>query len=249
MKTINRSLSLVAILPLVLAACSSATPVPPTLSVEQAAATLVAMNFAAATQSASKPSASNPAPVPAATATLGPPIFYVNGNIQCRTGTGSNFKVVAAFTPGTVLNMLGRDPSGSYWLVQVPNTTTTCWLQTVDGTPGGNFGSLPAVTPQPSTQKPPASPAALSWPFYCEYEHDVTYKVTVKLSWIDPAQDANGFRVYRQGAQIADLPAGTLTFTDAAEVAIGSQLSYSVEAYNDAGVSPRQSVTINSICK
>ncbi len=246
MKRHSHRLFFLAVLILALPACSTTPQAPPTLSVEQAAATLVAMNFAAATQSAALPKT---ALAPIATATLGSPIFYVNGNIQCRSGPGPNFRVLASFTPGTVLNMLGKDPSGNYWLVKDPNSSAVCWLLTVDGTPGGSFASLPVVTPQPSTQKPPGIPASLSWPFYCEYEHDVTYKVTIQLSWTDLGHDANGFRVYREGAQVADLPAATPTYKDSVDVTIGSQLSYSVEAYNDAGVSPRSSVTITSICK
>lgn len=246
MKSNKTGLWIAAMLAVVLSACSTATQTAPTFSVQQAVATLVAMTFEAATHSASKPAATN---APAATPTLSAPIFYVNGNVACRTGTGQNFRALVTFTPGTTVEMLGKDPSGNYWLVKIPGGTQTCWLQTIDGTPGGDYERLPAVTPQPSTQKPPGVPANLAWPFYCEYEHDVIYKVTIKLSWADLAQNANGFRLYRQGTQIADLPATTTTFTDAVEVMIGSQLSYAVEAYNDAGTSPRQSVTINSICK
>ncbi len=246
MKRKKLSLLIHAILVMVLSACSTGIQAAPTFSIEQAAGTLVAMTFEAATHSVPKPPVTN---TPAATPTLSTPIFYVNGNVACRTGTGQNFRALATFTAGTTVEMIGKDPSGNYWLVKIPNSPETCWLQTIDGTPGGNYESLPAVTPQPSTQKPPGAPANLTWPFYCEYEHDVIYKVTIKLSWIDLAQNANGFRLYRQGTQIADLPASTTTFTDTVEVMIGSQLKYAVEAYNDAGTSPRQSVTINSICK
>jgi len=75
------------------------------------------------------------------------------------------------------------------------------------------------------------------------------YKATVNLSWIDPANDANGFRVYRQGTQIADLPATKTSVIDTTEVVIGTNLPYSITAYNDAGMSPQQTITIQSICK
>ena len=64
-----------------------------------------------------------------------------------------------------------------------------------------------------------------------------------------PASDANGFRVYRQDALVADLPANVTSYTDIGRVEQGTDLTYSVEAYNDAGVSPRLSHTIASVCK
>jgi hypothetical protein len=119
----------------------------------------------------------------------------------------------------------------------------------LDGSPAGSFENLPEVTPQPSNQKPPSIPGSISYPFYCSYAHDVVYEVKIDLSWLDTGHDANGFHVYRFDTKIADLPASTTSFEDTTNVAIGSQLKYSVEAYNDVGVSPRATITINSICK
>jgi hypothetical protein len=77
----------------------------------------------------------------------------------------------------------------------------------------------------------------------------VLYEITIKLSWVNTASDANGFRVYRQDIQIADVPAGTTSYTDTSKVELGTELTYSVEAYNDAGASPRLGKTLASVCK
>ncbi len=240
MKIPKNSLMVSTLLALILSSCSPGTPPPPTFGVEQAAATLVAMTFQAATRTAAAPHSTN---TPAATPTSNPPLFYISGNVNCRTGTGPNFRVVAALTPGTTVVMLGRDPTGNYWLVRTPDGSASCWLQTIDGTPGGSYGNLPAVTPQPSTQKPPAVPAAVSYPFFCNYNSDGSWSVTTSLSWIDPANNANGFRIYRSGSQIADLPATTKTFKETVNVVTGTRLTYSLEAYNDTGVSPQKTIS------
>ena len=135
------------------------------------------------------------------------------------------------------------------WLINAPNSTGTCWVLAGDGSPSGDYESLPEVTPQPSTQKPPGTPVFVGWPWFCTYSNGVMYKATVNLSWIDPANDANGFRVYRQGTQIADLPATKTSVIDTTNVVIGTNLTYSVAAYNDAGMSPQKTITIQSICK
>lgn len=233
-------------LSLILWACGPAAQAQPTIDVNSAASTLVALTFQVATQAAElNPPTSTPPP---ATATLEAPALYTNQNVKCRTGAGANFQVVTSFPPGTKVDMVGKDSADGAWLVQVPGSPETCWVLAQDASPSGDFQRLPEMTPQPSSQKPPTQPASINWPFFCEYEQGVTYKVTTDLSWFDAANDANGFRVYRGDTLITDVSVGTTSYTDTTEVTIGSNLTYSVEAYNDAGVSPRRSVTIASIC-
>jgi hypothetical protein len=176
------------------------------------------------------------------------PVLYINNNVQCRTGTKTNFRVVATFMPGAIVDIVGKRTVDSAWLVTVPNSPETCWVLAQDASPSGSYETLPEVTPQPSTQKAPAMPGSISWPFICSYVQGNVYEVKIALSWSN-VSDANGYRVYRSNTQIADLPATTTSFSDDTNVDLGSQLIYSVEAYNDVGVSPRKSVTINSICK
>ena len=218
---------------------SSSVPSP---DVGNMASTLVAMTFQAATQSSgAKPT--EPAPTPTTR-----PSLYINNTVPCRTGTKPNFRIVATFNPGTVVEMLGKNTADSAWLVKLPNSGGFCWVLAQDASPSGSYGNLPEVTPQPSTQKLPVAPASLSWPFICSYVQGNVYEVKINLSWTNYANDANGYRVYSFDTQITDLPDSITTFSDSTNVNLGSQLIYSVEAYNDAGVSPRKSITINSIC-
>lgn len=205
------------------------------------------MTFQAATASASQKS-NAATPRPSVTPTTKPALF-INNNIQCRTGTNTNFRIIASFASGTTVEIVGKNTAASAWLVKVPNSTETCWVMALDGSPGGSYESLPEVTPLPSSQKPPTIPQNISYPFLCSYAHDIVYTVKVDLSWYDPGQDANGYHVYRFDTPIADVPANITSYEDTTDVQIGTQLKYSVEAYNDVGVSPRQTITINSICK
>jgi hypothetical protein len=228
-------------------ACGTTARTPRPLTVNEAASTLVALTDQAATQSAhlSRPTPSPPTSTP----TFARALLYINDNTQCRTGTGSNFQAVAALSRGLTVELVGKDTSQSAWLIQEPNNAGTWWVLAGDGSPSGDYESLPELTPQPSTQKPPSIPAFVGWPWFCTYSNGVMYKATVDLSWMDPAHDANGFRVYRQGTLIADLPAATTSVIDTIDVVIGRDLSYSVAAYNDAGMSPQRTLTIQSICK
>jgi hypothetical protein len=246
MKSYTTFLILAGLLILFSSACGTISKTSEPLTVNDAASTLVALTDQAATLSAHLSTATLPPPT--STPTFVKPLLYINDNTQCRTGASSNFQAVAALSAGVTVELIGKDTSQSAWLIKVPNNAGICWVLAGDGSPSGDYESLPEVTPQPSTQKPPGNPAFVGWPWFCTYSNGVMYKATVNLSWIDPANDANGFRVYRQGTLIADLPAKTTSIIDTVEVVTGTDLSYGIAAYNDAGISPQQTKTLQSIC-
>lgn len=231
-----------------LSACASPPPPQTVPNVSDAASTMVAATFQEATRTAqSRPPTL--APQIAATPTFDPPRLYVNTDVKCRSGIGPDFKVVAELPAGVTLDMVGKDTAEAAWLVLVPGSPLPCWVRAQDSSPGGGFQNLPEVTPQPGGGQVPAAPTNLNWPFYCAYVDGVLYKITTSLSWSDAANDANGFRVYRQDTLVADLPANVMSYTDTGNVTLGTDVTYSVEAYNDAGASPRLSRTITSVCK
>lgn len=219
----------------------------PALTVNDAAATLVALTFEAATQTAAA-STPTPFPSPVPTPTIAKPILYFPLEARCRTGPTANFKIIGTFPAGTTVEMIGRDSSRSAWLVRIPNSADACWVQAQDGSPGGDIQSLPEVTPQPVSVNTPSPVLSIAYDFYCSYTDNVTLSVTTQLKWfVLSNNDANGYRVYRSDALVADVPADTTTYTDTASVVVGTQSVYSVEAYNEAGVSARK--TISFTCK
>jgi murein DD-endopeptidase MepM/ murein hydrolase activator NlpD len=69
---------------------------------------------------------------------------------------------------------------------------------------------------------------------------------TNTLTWIDDSSIEEGFRIYRNGDRIATLSANTTSFTDNGAPRVA--LTYEVEAFNDAGRSPRRSVSEDPTC-
>ncbi len=222
----------------VLASCSpksAATDTGPT--VQQLAGTIAAATINAGQQATA--TSAVPPTAPAATATIMPTLFISAASSACRSGPGADFRVITTFSTGMTLNLVGRDSADSYWIVQDPVSHSECWIQIQDGTAAGSFDLLSQMTPQVSTQNGPAKPIALRWPFFCSYDANTGYTVTVQLSWMDPANDQNGFRVYRGNAQIAELPATATTYKDTVSVPTNTVIIYGIAAYNDSGESSR----------
>jgi hypothetical protein len=229
-------------LSLLASACATITPTTKSLTVSDAASTLVALTFQAATQSASL---ITPTAFPSATPTFAKPLLYINDNAQCRTGTSPNSKAITTLTAGVTVELIGKNTAQSAWLIQAPNGIEPCWVLTGDGSPSGDYESLLEVTPQPSTQSAPVplNKGGIIANFLCSYPASVGESVTTKLSWLAP-KDANGYRIFRGDTQIADLPASTTTYQDTAIIVPAGSVTYGISVYNDAGESAQTKVTV-----
>lgn len=225
---------------LLLAACSSAgTPTSTGPSVEELAATIAAatINAAQATRAAATP------PTPVATATVKPTLFINAASSSCRSGPGNDFRIIATFSPGTSVDLVGRNNSTNYWIVRDPGSGNLCWIQVQDATPGGSFDDVPEMTAEPVTVTVPNQPGSYGSPnFACDNS-----SLTVILAWAAPAGQVNGYRVYRAGTQVADVPANETSYKETIPFVYGSTVQYSVAAYNDAGTSPQRNWTIHCV--
>ncbi len=228
-----------------LAACNLPGAQPtPGLSLEQQAGTMVAATLTGVPPSASvavTPFASPAIPTVVPTTK---PVFSVNtANAECRSGPGPDFKLIATFATGTKVDLAGKDTADSYYIVVDPTSHNLCWVQAQDGTPSGSYSNLLEVTPPASaaSQKVPARPSYVGYNFSCEFSGG-GMQVKVDLKWPDTATNEKGYYVYRDGQQIADLPANTTTYSETTSISSGTVLVYAVAAYNDIGTSA-QAVT------
>ncbi len=223
---------------LTLAACNLPTgPSNSGPSASDQAATIVAATLQAGTSSAASQTTPFASPAaPAVTPTTAPTLLINANNASCRNGPSADFKVVATFAAGTTVNMAGKDSADGYWIVVDPGSHSLCWVQQQDGTPAGSFASLPEMTPQASSPKAPTGPGFVNWQFSCVYSSS-SPQVSVTLSWTDKADNENGYRIFRNGTQIADLPANSTSYSDTTNIPAGTTIVYGVVAYNDAGSS------------
>ncbi len=170
---------------------------------------------------------------PTPTATTQPTLFINAATSSCRSGPSPDFQVIATYNAGTTVNLVGKDSADSYWIVQDPTSGNRCWISVQEATPGGSFDTLPEMTPQPVTGDAPGKPAKGVWNFACD-----NTTLTMILGWRPTTGTVNGYRIFRQGSQIADVPASQTSYTEKVPFRYGSSMQYSVTAYNQVGMSP-----------
>jgi len=251
--------SAIALLPLILSACDLTINIPDSgtgLSAEQQAATVVAQTLTAIAPQENTPLASptagntetSPAsgtptetPQPSATVTSSTPnstILTVDSNTNCREGPGSNYAVVIILVAEKSYQIIARTADDKYWVITEPGKTTTCWVPAEFSNAFGDVSLLPVTTPSAPTSVagPINAPTGLAYTFDCAFNGaSGDYTITVNLTWSDRSDNEIGFYVYRGGALIATLPAGTTKYTDVFIGGAAQLNSYQVAAYNAQG--------------
>ena len=93
-----------------------------------------------------------------------------------------------------------------------------------------------------------SSNGSLAAPGELKYLYDCTSgSVVITLEWQDRSDNEDGFRVYREGEKLEDLPANARTYQDI--VPSPGKWSYTVSAFNSGGESPANLVANTENCK
>ena len=166
------------------------------------------------------------------TPTYSVPMLTVRESTNCRTGPGPDYEVIFTYLSGKELEIVGRYDQDNYWLVKSAESSTgTCWLwgQFVDVT--GSYWAVPSVTPPPTvTKAPPQAPSIQEWKFDCSVG-----ALVLTLSWTDRATDETGYRLFRNGEAVAELPPNSTSYVDTFEFTAGENVDYYIQVYSPYG--------------
>jgi hypothetical protein len=103
-----------------------------------------------------------------------------------------------------------------------------------------NVGVLTTVGASSSGKLP--APADLRYTYDC-----TTGVVEITLIWLDKANNEDGYRIYRDGKKLTDLPAGSTTYDDV--VPASGSYQYTVASFNLSGESPANVKAQTSNCQ
>jgi len=240
MKSHTQILITLLVLALTLSACTpQATAVPPT-DTPQPAPTVI--------------------PLPP-TATPLPPMLMVGGDVPCYAGPGPSYDTLATLVIGAKVEVLSKDSTGEYWIVQSPAGNGQCWTESRYATIIGSSEEIPVLAADAvPTQvlEPPDELKNLHSKVTCTTiratgssnhgQASGKLSVTVTLNWPDVLTET-GYRIYKDGLLLTELPANTLEYVDYFEISKGSSTNiiYKVEVFNQDGVSssPEVDVLVN----
>jgi len=172
-------------------------------------------------------------PTATITPTYSVPMLTVRESTNCRTGPGENYDVVITYLTGKQLEIIGRYDPANFWLVKSNESPTgTCWLWGQYVEVVGSYWTVASVTPPPTaTGAPPRGPGIVKWEFFCS-GGTLSFNVT----WADNAKDETGYRVFRNGEQVAELPPDSTTYTDNVAVSGDQSLEYYIQVYSPTGI-------------
>lgn len=156
------------------------------------------------------------------------PMLTVREATNCRTGPGEAYEIVFTYVAGTKLEIAGRYEPGDFWLVKSNESPTgVCWMwgEYVDVT--GNYGTVSSVTPPPTPGSVPSEVLIVDqWEYACNGG-----TLTFALNWRDRATNETGYRIFRNGVLLVELPAGSTAYTDTFNVSAGESVEYYLQAF------------------
>lgn len=166
------------------------------------------------------------------TPTYSVPILRVLEQTNCRTGPGQDYEVVYTYLSWKELEIVGAYPQDNYWLVKSPESPTgECWLWGEYVEVKGSYWVVSSVTPPPTaTKAPPVAPSIQKWDFFCS-----AGQMTVTILWTDRADNESGYRVIRDDAVVAELPADSAKYTETIMLEAGESVTYFIEAFSPFG--------------
>jgi hypothetical protein len=134
------------------------------------------------------------------------------------------------------LEILGRADSGDYWLVKSAYSPTgNCWLWGEYADVVGGY-SAPAITlitiPPTPTAAYLYAPSLQKYVYGCD---DLNGTFSFQLIWEDRAGSETGYRIFRDGGLVAELPAGSTGFAETIGMPADRSAEYTVQAYNETG--------------
>lgn len=201
-------------------------------------------------------------PTPGFSPTPSVPTVSVSTNTNCRTGPGTEYDLIDGLLVGQTAQVVGKNTSTGYWIIQRLNGSGTCWLWDEYATVSGNTAGLaeypipptptPTKTPTPtstftptSTPNPPAAITNLIAAKICIPLVAPSYQYTGSISWQDNSNNEKGFNIYLNGGLFGTVGPNITTYPiPPLPFPAGTPMTMSVEAFNDGGKSAKVDVII-----
>jgi hypothetical protein len=184
----------------------------------------------------------SPIPSPTLTATSTPmpaPMLSSSTELACHAGPGDLYDLIETLRVGESFEIVGRAEG---FLIVKPSAGADCWVSNEQVNIDGEVSTLPLVdlppTPVPTLPARPLYLGVIKQTCSIDYStKPAMYVNEFWLRWTDMSNNEDGFRIYRDGDLVAEVPANK---TDVIDVVIRRNsrvYNYYVTAYNEVGES------------
>jgi hypothetical protein len=237
-----------ALISLLVSACSANTPVPTSAPVlPQAAPTKMATATALPPTASASPLPPSATPEPTLTPTTAPNLFpevTLSENVVCRKGPDVNYYRVVNYSVGQATEVQGRS-ADSQWvevITNAPNKNYTCWLPvtSVKGIPSVADLDVPDVASLPTG----ARVVTAVRKSVCGVNKA---NGAVVIDW-SPIAEGTGFTVIRNGRNIAQVYGGEYIDHDTPGSKTAYVYTYTIQAFNSVGISKVNASVSVTLC-
>jgi hypothetical protein len=180
-------------------------------------------------------STSTSQPMNTSVPTYSVPMLILREATNCRTGPGLAYEIIVTYPIGQTLDIVGRLESEDFWLVKSSESSNgTCWLWGEFADMDGSYWTAAAATfvtppPTPTTAPPLIAPSSPIYEYDCDYFNNT---FSVLMTWEDRAGSEEGYRIFREGVLVAELPAGSTSYAETIIMPPNRNAEYSVQVYN-----------------
>jgi len=185
---------------------------------------------------------------PTPTPTPVPPALTVNGVVACFSGPGDAYELVVDLQDGEKAEITGQ--SEGFWVVRT-SASLECWVPDQSVTTEGEVAGVPNIEPPPvPTPAAPVAPVNLqSIDAACTVNkppnQPTSYTNQFHLAWQDMSNNEDGFRIYRDGNLVAEVPANKTDVIDELTARNNRAHYYYVVAYNVVGESKSEPIALS----
>ena len=103
----------------------------------------------------------------------------------------------------------------------------------------------PTLTPTATVQlSAPKKPSLDNYNFTCAW-NGTNLDLNVTMQWVDYAENEQGYYIYRNAQQVADLAPNSGNYIDLYAVENGVSVNYAIEAYNSLGRSEKLTFSVS----
>lgn len=135
-----------------------------------------------------------PTPTPTSTAIVTPTptytatpiaVVHMTGDTNCRQGPSTHYGFVTLLQAGQTADIVGKDKTGDYWVVNNPNGEGTCWIWNAFATATGSLDRISVKNAPPTlapTREPTSTPRLLaSVRYYRMITCDETTAIVIRI--------------------------------------------------------------------